>query len=459
MNNKEETLLLVEDDKGVREQLEWYFSDFKVITAQDRSSAIAAVRRADPQVISLDLGLPPDPDGVSEGLATLKEILSIAPHTKVIVVTGNGDQENAVRAVGLGAYDFYQKPIEVNFIELVIKRAFKMFALEDENLRLSSVYKSMPIDGIITTSKSMLHVCRIIEKIAPTNVTALLLGESGTGKELLARAIHRQSSRTEEGFVAINCAAIPDALLESELFGYEKGAFTGADKQTLGKIDYANHGTLFLDEIGDMPLSLQAKLLRFLQERRIERVGGRKEIPVDVRVVCATNQNLMLLIEEGKFREDLFYRIGEVLINIPPLRDRDSDAIIIARAFVGKYTAEYGKSIRGMTEDAVKAVETYSWPGNIRELENKIKGAVLLAESGYIKSKDLGLEVDTDDEPASLNLRHLREQLEREAIQRALVLGAGNVTRAAEMLGITRPTFYSMLNKYQIEMPEHVSAR
>lgn len=459
MNNKEETLLLVEDDKGVREQLEWYFSDFKVITAHNRSSAVAAVRREEPQVISLDLGLPPDPDGVSEGLATLKEILSIAPHTKVIVVTGNGDQENAVRAVGLGAYDFYQKPIEVNFIELVIKRAFKMFALEDENLRLSSVYKSMPIDGIITTSKSMLHVCRIIEKIAPTNVTALLLGESGTGKELLARAIHRQSSRTEEGFVAINCAAIPDALLESELFGYEKGAFTGADKQTLGKIDYANHGTLFLDEIGDMPLPLQAKLLRFLQERRIERVGGRKEIPVDVRVVCATNQNLMLLIEEGKFREDLFYRIGEVLINIPPLRDRDSDAIIIARAFVGKYTAEYGKSIRGMTEDAVKAVETYSWPGNIRELENKIKGAVLLAESGYIKSKDLGLEADTDGEPASLNLRHLREQVEREAIQKALVLEAGNVTRAAELLGITRPTFYSMLNKYQIEMPEHVSAR
>lgn len=459
MSNNKDTLLLVEDDQGVRDQLEWYFEDINVVTAHDRPSALAVVRRDEPQVVTLDLGLAPDPEGVSEGLAALEEILSIAPRTKIIVVTGNGDQENAVRAVGLGAYDFYQKPIEVDILDLVIKRAFRMFALEAEHVRLGQVYKSMPLDGVITSSKSMLDVCRVIEKIAPTNVTALLLGESGTGKELLARSIHRQSARADKRFVAINCAAIPDTLLESELFGYEKGAFTGADKQTPGKIEYANEGGLFLDEIGDMPLPLQAKLLRFLQERSIERVGGRKEIAVDVRVICATNQDLEVLIGSGRFREDLFYRVSEISVRIPPLKDRENDVVILGHAFLGKYAAEYGKSIRGLAPDAVDAMRTYSWPGNIRELQNKIKGAVLLAESDQIKAKDLGLEVDRASEPPSLKLRDLREQVERDAIRKALELEAGNVTKAAELLGITRPTLYNMLDKYQIKMPQHIFTR
>jgi two-component system NtrC family response regulator len=445
MNGERKKLLIVEDDPGVYGQLQWYFEQYEVLLAEDKASAISEVRRNEPVVVTLDLGLPPDAEGTSEGLATLQEILKLAPKTKIIVVTGNGDQESAVRAVGLGAYDFYQKPIDVDLLDLMIQRAFRMSELEEENHRLHQRQGVTPLDGIISASESMLQICRLIEKVADTGVTVLLCGESGTGKELLARAIHKLSSRVDKAFIAINCAAIPENLLESELFGYEKGAFTGAVKQTAGKIEYANGGTLFLDEIGDMPLALQAKLLRFLQERVVERVGGRSEIPVDVRVVCATNQDLGALINKGMFRQDLYFRISEVIVTIPPLRQRGADSVVLARAFLSKYAKQHGRSLRGLSDDAVQAIQACSWPGNVRELENRIKGAAVLAEGTHVTAHDLAL--DSSEIPV-LNLKQLREQTERQAIQRALVLGADNISKSADLLGITRPTLYHLMHKY-----------
>jgi len=309
MSEQARKLLIVEDDPGLLNQLKWCFEAYDVYTAENREAAIAELRRHEPSVVLQDLGLPPKPEGVEEGLATLTEMLKLAPHTKVIVVTGNGDQENALMSVAQGAYDFYEKPVDTDTLKLLVDRAFNIAELECENRRLQNQVNESPLDGIVAASEGMLAVCRMIEKIAPTDVTTLLLGESGTGKELLSRALHRLSPRADQKFVAINCAAIPENLLESELFGHEKGSFTGAHKQSIGKVEMANGGTLFLDEIGDMPVSLQAKMLRFLQERVVERVGGRQEIPVDVRVVCATNQNPELLIQKGLFREDLYYRV------------------------------------------------------------------------------------------------------------------------------------------------------
>ncbi|MDH5619516.1 MAG: PEP-CTERM-box response regulator transcription factor, partial [Gammaproteobacteria bacterium] len=336
MNEQARKLLIVEDDPGLLKQLRWCFEGYDVYTAENREDAIVELRRNEPAVILQDLGLPPNPEGVEEGLATLVETLRLAPHTKVIVVTGNGDQENALTAMAQGAYDFYEKPVDTDTLKLLVDRAFNIAELEAENRRLQSAVHESPLDGIVAASAGMLAVCRMIEKVAPTDVTTLLLGESGTGKELLARALHRLSPRAEQNFVAINCAAIPDNLLESELFGHEKGAFTGAHKQTVGKVELANGGTLFLDEIGDMPIALQAKMLRFLQERVIERVGGRKEISVDVRVICATNQVPEALIKEGLFREDLYYRVSEITINIPPYRDREEGRLILARTLLQK---------------------------------------------------------------------------------------------------------------------------
>jgi two-component system NtrC family response regulator len=440
-------LLIVEDDVGLLNQLRWCFEPYSVLTAEDRASAIAELRRHDPPVVLQDLGLPPHPEGVEEGLATLQEILRLSPHTKVIVVTGHGDQENALRAVGMGAYDFYQKPVDTDTLQLLVERAFNIAELESENRRLQNMASESPLQGIVAASERMLQVCRMIEKVAPTNVTTLLLGESGTGKELLAQALHRLSPRAEHRFVAINCAAIPENLLESELFGYEKGAFTGATKQTPGKIELANGGTLFLDEIGDMPLTLQAKLLRFLQERVIERVGGREEISVDVRVVCATNQNLAELISQGRFREDLYYRISEITIEIPPLREREEGRLVLARKLLAKYAQQQGRTLIGFTEDANRAIEAHSWPGNVRELENKIKSAVIMADGKHVTAADLGLE---DVEPAeeSLNLREVRRRAESRAIRIALMRNFGNISRTAEQLGVTRPTLYDLLNKY-----------
>ncbi len=447
MGEQGRKLLIVEDDPGLLNQLKWCFDGYDVITAEDRSAAITELRRHEPMVVLQDLGLPPDPEGVEEGLLTLQETLKLAPHTKIIVVTGNGDQENALKSVALGAYDFYQKPVDTDTLRLLVDRAFHMGELEAENRHLQSIASDSPLDGIIAACERMLQVCRMIEKIAPSNVTALLLGDSGTGKELLARALHRLSPRAPKPFVAINCAAIPENLLESELFGHEKGAFTGAVKQTIGKVELAEGGTLFLDEIGDMPMALQAKMLRFLQERVIERVGGREEISVDVRVVCATNKNPAELIEQGLFREDLYYRVCEIAIDIPPLREREEGRLILARTLLNKYAKQEGRALNGFSEDANAAIESYGWPGNVRELENKIKAAIIMADGKQVTAADLGIEVG-DVEPESLNLREVRQRAESKAIRSALMKNFGNISRAAEQLGVTRPTLYDLLNKY-----------
>ncbi|MCH7503515.1 MAG: PEP-CTERM-box response regulator transcription factor [Proteobacteria bacterium] len=447
MTEHNRKLLIVEDDPGLLSQLRWCFDDYEVVTAEDRESAIAELRRHEPMVVLQDLGLPPKPEGVEEGLATLRDTLQLAPYTKVIVVTGNGDQENALTAIAQGAYDFYEKPVDTDTLKLLVDRAFNISELEAENRRLQYRVNESPLDGIVAASEAMLAVCRMIEKIAPTDVTTLLLGESGTGKELVARALHRLSPRADQKFVAINCAAIPENLLESELFGHEKGAFTGAIKQTHGKIEVADGGTLFLDEIGDMPLALQAKMLRFLQERVIERVGGLQEIAVDVRVVCATNQNPELMIKENLFREDLYYRVSEITINIPPFREREEGRLILARTLLQKYSKQLRRPLNGFSEDAVAAIESYAWPGNVRELENKIKGAVIMADGKLVTAADLGVSAG-DGQPETLNLREVRQNAESKAIRVALTRNFGNISKTADLLGITRPTLYDLMSKY-----------
>jgi two-component system NtrC family response regulator len=388
---------------------------------------------------------------VTEGFLALEETLALLPSTKVIVVTGHGDQENAVRAVGIGAYDFYQKPVDTDTLQLLVGRAYHIHELERQNQRLLQERGASPLDGVVAASEQMLQVCRMIEKVAPTDATTLLLGESGTGKEVLARALHSLSRRISKGFVAINCAAIPENLLESELFGYERGAFTGAVKQTPGKIEHADGGTLFLDEIGDMPLSLQSKLLRFLQERVVERVGGREEIPVDVRVVCATNQNLDVAIREGRFREDLYYRISEITIRIPPLRERNGGCrILLARTLLERFAGQHRRQFRGFSPDAQNAIENYAWPGNVRELENKLKGAVIMAEGRYVTAADMGLATDGEQRP-NVNLREIRKEAETLAIRNALAYADGNISKTAQLLGVTRPTLYDLLEKYGIQ--------
>jgi two-component system, NtrC family, response regulator len=440
-------LLIVEDDPGLQKQLRWCFEDYEVVIAATRSAAIAALRRHEPAVVLQDLGLPPDATGVSEGMATLKEIITSAPHTKVIVVTGNAERDNALRAVGAGAYDFCQKPLDVDVLKLIVERAFQIHNLELQNERLRSTQAPGSFEGIVGSDATIQKLCRTIEKVAPADVAVLILGESGTGKELVARALHNLSPRRQKRFVAINCAAIPEQLLESELFGHEKGAFTGAARTTLGKFEIANGGTLFLDEIGDMPPALQAKLLRFLQQRVIERIGGREEIAVDVRVVCATNQDLQALIAAHRFRQDLYFRISEVTVRVPALRDRGADVVVIAYALLRQFAAVGGQSKRGFADDALAALQAHGWPGNVRELENKIKSALIVAEGPLITATDLELRAP-DLAPAALNLKEVRAKAERQAVVQALQITTGNIARAADLLGITRPTLYDLLERH-----------
>lgn len=448
--NQKKYLLIIEDDPGLQKQLRWSFDEYEVLVAGDRESALTHIRRHEPAVVTMDLGLPPDPDGATEGLATLQQILAHAPDTKVIVLTGNQEHANAVKAIGMGAYDFHQKPFEPEILGLVIKRAFYLHALQQENRRMLQTQADSPLSGIVSRDPAMLKVCRSVEKVAPSSATVMLLGDSGTGKELLARALHQLSSRQEKRFMAINCAAIPENLLESELFGYEKGAFTGAAKQTLGKIELANGGTFFLDEVGDLPMPLQAKLLRFLQERVIERIGGREEIPVDVRIVCATHQKLKELALAGRFREDLYYRLSEIVVTIPPLRERVGDTALLAHHFKNKFCATEKRSSLSFSQEALALIEGYPWPGNVREMENCIKRAVIMADGPQITAEDLGLSVSAGAEEP-LNLRQVRDEAEYKAMVKALARVDGNIAKAADLLGVSRPTLYDLMNRHGVK--------
>ncbi|MBT9500982.1 MAG: PEP-CTERM-box response regulator transcription factor [Burkholderiaceae bacterium] len=447
-------LLIVEDDLALQKQIKWSLDRFESVVANDVASALIQFRRHSPAVVTMDLGLPPDPDSVSEGFKLLQHILDIDPNVKVIVLTGQNDQANALRAIALGAYDFFAKPFDPDLLSLTIDRAFRLFELQSENRRLQALHQPDALSGLLTRDADMLRICRTIEKVAPSNATVMLLGESGTGKEVLAQGLHQSSKRSGK-FVAINCAAIPENLLESELFGYEKGAFTGAAKTTLGKIEVANGGTLMLDEIGDLPLSLQSKLLRFLQERTIERVGGRQEIPIDVRVVCATHQDLKGQIKEGNFREDLFYRLAEIVIDIPPLRSRRGDAVLLSHAFLKRFAQEQHRGAMQFSEDALTAIDNYSWPGNVRELLNAIKRASIMADGNRVTCDDIGLtspaKQSDDPEKSLFDLRTVREKAEREAIVSALARTNGNIAKASELLGVSRPTLYDLMNRLVIK--------
>ncbi len=447
-------LLLVEDDEGLQRQMRWALADqYDVVIAGRRTEALEAFGARDGgfPVAVLDLGLPPDENGASEGLGLLQDILSAAPSTKIIVASGNEDRANAVKAISLGAYDFYGKPVDIDVLSLIIARAFHLHDLEAENRSLQA-RGSSPLGGLVTNSPMMAKVCRTVEKIAGTDVSVLIIGESGTGKELLARGIHDLSARKTKPFVAINCASIPETLLESELFGHEKGAFTGAVKTTLGKVEVANTGTLFLDEIGDLPLSLQAKFLRFLQERRIERIGGRQPIAVDVRIVSATNQDLAKMIGEGRFREDLYYRLNEMRLDVPPLRHREGDALLLANYFLGQFNTTYKRAVRGFSPDAISAIANHGWPGNVRELENRLKRAVIMCEGKLIGAADLDLAPAAETEEEVLDLKVVRDRTDRMTIQRALVHAQGNISRAAKVLGVTRPTLYYLIKTLDVKI-------
>ena len=443
-------LLIVEDDEGLCSQYRWAFPGYSVVTAHNRADALALLQRHRPAVVVTDLGLPPDPDGVTEGFAVLEAVLRGAPDSKVIVATGNGDRAHALRAVASGAYDFYEKPVDIEVLRAIIGRAQHMHQLEDENRRLATLPAHSSIARIITADEAMLKVCRSVERLAGANVSVLLLGESGTGKEALARALHDLGPRAKQPFIAINCGAIPENLLESELFGHERGAFTGAVKQSIGKIESADRGTLFLDEIGDLPYPLQVKLLRFLQEKLIERIGGRKPIQVDVRIVSATHQFLENQIGEGRFREDLYYRLNSVSVRIPPLRDRPGDAVLLARYFLHRFNKEFGRTLRGFTTTAIAAISEHAWPGNVRELENRVKRAVVMGETRMIEAADLELVAAGDETGPNLDLRAARMRAERDVIQQALARSHGILSQAAKLLGISRPTLYGLINAHAL---------
>ncbi|MGC6400146.1 PEP-CTERM-box response regulator transcription factor [Sphingomonas sp. FW199] len=445
-------LLIVEDDLGLQRQLRWAYDGYQVTVAGDRDSALAALRAEEPAVITLDLGLPPDPDGTTEGFALLADILALKPDAKVIVASGHGARESALRAIDMGAFDFYAKPIDIDALGLIVARAFHVHALEAENRRLRERPDGdrASIGGIITAAPEMQKVTRTIERVAAADVSVMLLGASGTGKELLARGLHDASRRAKGAFVAINCAAIPETLLESELFGHEKGAFTGAVKTTEGKIEQAHGGTLFLDEVGDIPLPLQVKLLRFLQERVIERIGGRRAIPVDTRIVCATHQDVDAMVADGRFREDLYYRLAEIVVPIPALAERTGDAGLLARHFLRKHAASMNAAVKGFTPDALAAIDAWGWPGNVRELENRVKRAVIMADGARVTAADLDLAEPGEGDDA-INLKAMREIADRRAIRRALARTNGNISGSAKLLGISRPTLYDLIKAYDLQ--------
>ena len=453
-NSNLPTLLVVEDDEGLQRQLKWAYDGYRVVTAANRAQAIEMLRLHEPAVITLDLGLPPDPDGTTEGFATLCELLAIKPDAKVIVASGHGARESALKAIALGAYDFYPKPVDIDQLGLIVARAFHLHAIEEENRRLEQgVSGSTTVLGsIVTAAPAMQKVAHTIERVSGANVSVMLLGASGTGKELLARAVHDKSPRKDGAFVAINCAAIPENLLEAELFGYERGAFTGAVKTTPGKIELAEGGSLFLDEVGDIPLPLQVKLLRFLQERVIERIGGRQAIPVDTRIVCATHQDLAAMQADGRFREDLYYRLAEIVVPIPSLAERPGDAILLARHFVNSFARELNPAVQGLAPDAAEAIDRHNWPGNVRELENRVKRAVIMADAKLVTAADLDLASVEEKHSGAMpiNLRAAREVADRRAIHQALTRTENNISGAAKLLGISRPTLYDLMKQYQL---------
>jgi two-component system NtrC family response regulator len=454
MPDKKPVLLVIEDDPGLQAQLKWAYDDFAVVIAGDRDSAITALRHEMPGVVTLDLGLPPDPDGTSEGFAVLDAIMALKPDTKVIVASGHGARESALAAIARGAYDFYQKPIDIDALGLIVRRAFALRTIEEENRRLvaSASADKTVLGRMITGAPEMVKVARTIERVARTSVSVMLLGASGTGKELLAKGLHDASDRAGGPFVAINCAAIPENLLESELFGHEKGAFTGAVKTTEGKIESADGGTLFLDEVGDIPLPLQVKLLRFLQERTIERVGGRKAIAVNTRIVCATHQDLESMIQQGGFREDLFYRLAEIVVRIPGLAERHGDPVLLAKAFLKRFAAEMNPSVGGFAPDALAAIDAHDWPGNVRELENRVKRAVIMADGKLVNAEDLDLAGRDGEDAQLLNLKAAREATDRRVIRHALARSEGNISSTAKLLGISRPTLYDLLKQYDLQV-------
>lgn len=436
-------ILLVEDDPGLQKQMRWALSPYAVDVASSRAEALEKVSAFAYRVVVLDLGLPPDENGADEGLKALDEILSTAPLTKVIVASGNVERANAVRSVAKGAFDFVAKPIDSDLLKLVIDRGMRMFSLEQENIQLRK-RSDNGADGLVYSSSRMTEIVQMLHRIGPMDVSVLLIGETGTGKEVIAQTLHNLSYRRAQSFVAINCASIPENLLESELFGHEKGAFTGAVKRTQGKFELANNGTLFLDEIGDMPMALQAKLLRFLQERRLERIGGRESISVDVRLITATNQKLEKLISEGRFREDLYYRINDVRIDLPALKDREADSILLAQHFLNKFCKIFSKQATGFTDEAIDAICNHPWPGNVRELEGRVKRAVIMAETKRISSRDLDLEKAAGDK-RDFNLRKQVEDLQKRLVVEAIAYADGNISKAAKLLGISRPHLYSLM--------------
>lgn len=443
-------LLVVEDDLGLQKQLRWALDAYEVVFAANRDAALGQLRRHQPAVVTMDLGLPPEPDSASEGLLLLQQMLAIAADTKVIVLSGNQDRENVLKAMALGAYDFHQKPLDGEMLRLMAERAFFLHTVQQENRRMLQTEFDSPLAGLVSRDPGMLRVCRSIEKVAPSSATVMLMGASGCGKEVLARGLHELSTRHDRRMVAINCAAIPEHLLESELFGYEKGAFTGAERQTLGKIELAAGGTFFLDEIGDMALTLQAKMLRFLQERVIERLGGRSEIAVDVRIVCATHRNLKVMVDEGRFREDLFYRLSEIVLVVPPLRERIGDAVLLAQHFRHRFLQAEGRAALPFHPDALAAIEAYGWPGNVREIENCIKRAVIMSEGPHITLEDLGLPAGAP-QAENIDLRDARNAAEYRVMVKALARTGGNIARASELLGVSRPTLYDLMSHHGIK--------